>query len=137
MKIFFTGSMSGGRMHQPAYEVIIAKLQEYGEVTGGAHVASKEISQYGETELSREEIHDREIQSVDEADVVVADVSSPSFGVGYLVCYASMKNKKIICLSRGPNTYKLSAMIKGDGKVKVFSYEYDDEISKILEENLK
>jgi hypothetical protein len=135
MKIFFTGSITGGRAQQPAYEKIVNFLKTKGEVFG-AQVAEKEISHYGETELSMEEVHDREIERVQNADLVVAEITTPSFGVGYLLHAASSMNKKIVCLYRGNHEYKLSGILRGDKNLQIEMYEYDDEIENILNKYL-
>ncbi len=134
MRIFFTGSITGGRSQQPNYEVIVEELKKYGEVLSD-HVAEENISEYGETELQASEILAREMEMLKQCDMVVADVTNSSLGVGYLIAYASMQNKKVLALYRGHNTYKLSAIIKGDKNVKIFTYEYDDEIGEILKNN--
>lgn len=130
-KIFFTGSVRGGRAQQPSYEIIVHELRKYGQVLS-EHVADNRISHYGETELTAKEILDREKRMVNEADIIVADISTPSLGVGYLIACASEQKKKVIALYRGANTYKVSAIIKGDKHVSVYNYEYDDEIEGIL-----
>ena len=133
MKIFFTASIRGGRANQPKYKTIVEGLRKYGEVLSD-HVAHDTMTHYGETELTSEEILEREQQRINECEIVVADVTNPSLGVGYLVSYATSQNKKVVALYRGHNLYKLSAIIRGDKLIQTFSYMDDNDIDLVLSE---
>src|SRR3989338_5360937 len=113
MKIFFAGAVRGGRANQPHYVYITDTLKQYGTVISG-HVADESISEFGETELTKEEIYSREIAALETSDVVVAEVTTPSLGVGYIIGLATSLGKKVVAFYSGENTLKLSAMIKGD-----------------------
>lgn len=60
---------------------------------------------------------------VRESDVVVAEVSTPSLGVGYEIGQAESMGKKILCIYRNGSPKNLSAMIEGNNRVKVLKYE--------------
>ena len=130
MNIFFTGSIRGGRALQPQYALIVEELKKYGEVHS-QFVQDEKLSQYGETQLSDQEIFGREQLAVNESDIVIAEVTIPSLGVGHLISYASQLNKKIIALYYGEDTLKLSAMIKGDPHVEVYAYLTKDALEEI------
>ena len=120
MNIFFTGSIRGGRAQQPEYAFIVKALEKYGTVFS-EHVSDEKISEYGETRLSAKEVLTREREALQKCDIVVAEVTTPSLGVGYLVGEATSLGKSVVALYAGENTLKLSAIIKGDPNVKVFS----------------
>lgn len=132
MHIFFTGSVRGGRAHQPEYMVITEVLKKYGSVLP-SYVSDESVSEYGETESSAKSIFTREREMLEKANVVVADVTTPSLGVGYLIAHASNLKKPIIALYRGENTLKLSAIIKGDPHTVVYSYLIDEDIETVLD----
>ena len=67
-----------------------------------------------------------------ESDVIVAEVSTPSLGVGYEVAKAEEMGKKILCLYRPTPERKLSAMIAGNKHVAVIEYQTIEELKKIL-----
>jgi len=136
MNIFFTGSIRGGRAMLPLYEIIVRELQKYGQVLS-AHVADQNITVYGETDLSKEEIYDREMESIKNSDVLIAEVTTPSLGVGFEIAQALNKAKRVICLYQGGNTYKLSAMIKGDPRVEVLTYSTKEELVDLVEKIFK
>ncbi len=68
------------------------------------------------------EIHDRDMKWIESADVIVAEVSNPSLGVGYEIGRGIEMGKKILCL-RNANAKRLSAMISGCEKITVKNYE--------------
>lgn len=131
MKIFFTGSVRGGRATQPTYEQIILALKRYGEVLS-QHVSDETISEHGETELSSDEISSRELAALAEADIMVAEVSTPSLGVGNLIARASLLGMRVVALYHGEDTSKLSALIQGDENVSVYTYTKVGELPELL-----
>ncbi|XP_006100665.1 2'-deoxynucleoside 5'-phosphate N-hydrolase 1 [Myotis lucifugus] len=71
-------------------------------------------------------IHERDLALLQRADLIVAEVTQPSLGVGYEVGRAMALNKRILCLSRLESGRVLSAMIRGaaDGcRFQVWDYE--------------
>lgn len=131
MKIFFTGAIRGGRSHQPNYVAIVDILKKYGDVLS-AHVADETITAYGETELSKEEIRDREMAVLEQCDTVVAEVTAPSLGVGYLLAKATDLKKPILAFYFGKDSLKLSAMIKGDPAIKIYVYNKLEDLKNII-----
>ena len=125
----------GGRELHNTYKNIIAVLEKHGTVHG-KHLAKSDLTAHGETSISSENIFDRELTELEQTDFVVAEVTTPSLGVGYLVSQAVTKEKNVICLYNGSNTDKLSAIIKGNSKIKIFSYQSEDDLEKIFGETL-
>jgi len=132
MHIFYTGSVRGGRERHIR---IIDALKKYGTVTYPSAYFDT-LSGHGETELPRHTIAERERDALAKSDIVVAEISTPSLGVGYLVAYATSLGKKVVALYQGEDTFKLSAMIKGDTKIGVHTYRTEEDIEKILTETL-
>ena len=133
MQFFFTGSIRGGREQQPQFEYIINELERYGNVFW-EHTASKTMPQVGETGLSGKEILLREKEKIDNSDVIIAEVTTASLWVGYLISYATSKNKKVVALYNKDSTLKLSAIIKWDDRVKVYTYETQKDIEVLFEQ---
>ena len=129
MKIYFAGSIRGGRDDAEIYYQIIKFLQEYGQVLT-EHVGEKDLNVMGESTLSDKQIHDRDMKWLLESDLMVAEVTNPSLGVGYEIGRAIENNKKIVCLYRKLQNKKLSAMISGLIRVKNIEY---NKISDLIE----
>jgi hypothetical protein len=105
----------------PEIEFLVKELKRYGQVFG-SHVADPEISNYGETDFTSEEILIREQSKVEECEYFIAEISTPSLGVGYLLHLARTLNKKIFCLYKEENEFKISSIIKGDKNIQIYSY---------------
>ena len=126
MKIYFAGSIRAGREDQEVYQGIIRGLQELGPVLT-EHVGSPELTDAGDDGASDAEIYQRDMSWLDEADVVVAEVTVPSLGVGYEIGRAEMLGKPVICLFREDQGRRLSAMISGNPGMQVKVYEAVEE----------
>ncbi|MEQ2282024.1 2'-deoxynucleoside 5'-phosphate N-hydrolase 1 [Ameca splendens] len=138
MKIYFCGSIRGGRSDLQLYQRIVHELHRYGSVLT-EHVGSAELSDTGEEGRTGgdRDIHDRDVDWLQQSDVVVAEVTQPSLGVGYELGRAvDMKKKKMLCLFRPSSGRTLSAMIRGaaDGERFLVRDYSEDELEKILEE---
>jgi nucleoside 2-deoxyribosyltransferase len=133
MKIYFCGSIRGGRQLATTYEKLIAMLKEYGKVLT-EHLASNEVIENKDRVLTDKEIHDRDLQWVRESDVVVADVTVPSLGVGYEIGRAIEMGKPLLCLFNTSSNYTLSAMIAGSDEVLNHPYENPEALRRILDQ---
>lgn len=136
MKIYFAGSISGGRADVPLYHKIITQLKIYGEVLT-EFIGNAELSGLGEKNLSDEFIHHRDLEWLLSSDVVVAEITTPSLGVGYEIGRAIENGKKILCLYRTVEGKRISAMIKGAKGLKVKEYTDFEDIKLILEDFFK
>lgn len=146
MKIYFSGSIRGGREDVEIYSNLIEYLKKYGEVLT-AHVGDKNIKVDGEENgLTDEKIHNRDLEWLVQSDVVVAEVTVPALGVGYEIGRAVEKKKRILCLYRtdknendngnepqNKNTKKLSAMISGCPEIINAKYTNLEQAKRIID----
>ena len=121
MKIYFSGSMSGGRDQAHLYPPLIAHLKQYGEVLT-EFVADPRQTRLGEQTLTDETIYRRDMALIIRCDVLVAEVTVPSFGVGVEVAEASRQGLPVLALVQLREGRRLSAMIAGDPNVTVAHY---------------
>ena len=82
MKIYFAGSIRGGRQDAKKYFELIDFLSTQAEVLT-EHVGSSELGARGEDALPDLEIHRRDLEWLESCDAVVAEVTTPSLGGGY------------------------------------------------------
>jgi nucleoside 2-deoxyribosyltransferase len=132
MKIYFAGSIRGGRQDAALYRAIIALLAEYGEVLT-EHVGSEGLMPSGEENLSDEAVYERDMAWLAEADAVIAEVSTPSHGVGYEIARAEALGKPVLCLYHAGKGRRLSAMLAGNLALLLERYENVDELKLIVE----
>ena len=131
MKIYFAASIRGGRDDVLIYSELIKLLQKYGTVLT-EHVADKNLNDFGESLLDDEKIHDRDMNWLLESDIVIAEVTNPSLGVGYEIGRAIENDKKVVCLYKVKENKKISAMILGSNKIKSFNYRNLHELENFL-----
>jgi nucleoside 2-deoxyribosyltransferase len=130
--IYFAGSIRGGRDDAAIYAQLIEKLGKFGRVLT-EHIGQPNLTDSGE-EASPRTIHDRDLQWVRASDVVVAEVTTPSLGVGYGIGRATQWQKPVLCLFRTGTARSLSAMISGCPDVTLREYAQVDDVDRIFEE---
>jgi nucleoside 2-deoxyribosyltransferase len=134
--IYFSGSISGGRADVALYRRIVDVLEADGFHVLAGSVAAEHVSDGGEA-LDPCFIFDRDIGWIEEADVLVAEVSTPSLGVGYEIAAARYRyDIPVICLYRPAYTKRCSAMISGDRKIELIEYDEVDTMLPRLRESL-
>lgn len=117
--IYFSGSITGGRGDVAVYRSLIRALENEGHRVLAGAVAAEDVGASGE-ELSRREIFARDLRWLDESDLLIAEVTTPSHGVGYEIAYARWQRRvPVIALTRR----RCSAMIAGDPEVELIEYE--------------
>ncbi len=126
MKIYFAGSIRGGRNDAETYSKIIKYLKKYGQVLT-EHIGDKDLTDLGES-VPEEDIYTRDMALLKSADVLIAEVSTPSLGVGYEIAKAEEWGKSILCLYKNiENNKKLSIIIEGNKNLMVKKYVNLDE----------
>ena len=136
MKIYFAGSIRGGRDDADLYLEIINYLKNFGEVLT-EHVGDNLITSSGESSMNDTAIHNRDMDWLISSDIIVAEVTNPSLGVGYEIGRAIEYNKKIICLYRESKGKRLSAMISGSNKIINIKYADFDEFKLLINQYIK
>ena len=135
MKIYFAGSIRGGREDQALYAQIIDLLSEYGTVLT-EHIGDHLLGHQGETYPSDQEIYERDMHWLQEADLVVAEVTTPSLGVGYEIGKAE-DSKPVLCLYRQEKDKRLSAMLLGNANLSIKTYRDLEEVKKVISDYFK
>ncbi len=90
-----------------------------------------------EVDVTDEEIFLRDVAWLGEADVLVAEVTAPSLGVGYEIGIAEALGKPVLCLHRGRSGRRLSAMISGNPGLVVKKYDKPEEALGLIDEFLE
>lgn len=134
MTIYFAGSIRGGRGDQAVYQQIIELLKQHGTVLT-EHFGDATLTAVGEA-LDDCAIHDRDLAWLRGADVLVAEVTTPSLGVGYEIGRAVEWRKRVICLYRPSRERQLSGMIAGCAGVVVLEYSDAVQLAALLNDAL-
>ncbi|HDX9649039.1 TPA: nucleoside 2-deoxyribosyltransferase [Bacillus cereus] len=135
MKIYFAGSIRGGRQDVDRYQELISLLKSYGEVLT-EHVGDYSLSVAGQHQLDDGFIHDRDLEWLNSSDLIVAETSVPSLGVGYEIANAEFAGIPIFVLHR-KGTNQISAMIHGSKNIEFHEYSTLDEAKELLKNRLE
>ncbi len=132
MKVYFAGSIRWWRDDKQLYKLIIEYISVHATVLT-EHIWDISLSELGEEEVTDEFIYKRDISWIDEADMVIAEVTNPSHWVWYEIGYAEAKWIPVHCLFRSKDNKRVSAMISWNDKLKVIEYSaYWDELKALI-----
>ena len=152
MNIYFAGSIRGGRDDQHLYAEMIDFLRTFGTVltehVGDASLTDKgeadtgvKADQHGSHDRDSEAgsglqgdrfIYNRDADWILASDLVIAEVTTPSLGVGYEIGFAESLGKRVIALFRNSSGRRLSAMIAGNDRVEQIEYTSLEEVKEKL-----
>lgn len=110
MNIYFSGSIKGGRQLVDRYRQIIEYLKTYGAVLT-EHIGDSTYASQGYRDAQVVYSEDRALMDI--SDVVVAEVTIPSLGVGYELAYCEVRKIPVLCLYNC-NAQSVSSMIVGN-----------------------
>ncbi len=133
MKIYFAGSIRWGGDDQKLYLQIIQHITTHGKVLT-EHIGDKDLGVQWEITRTDTMIFERDMAWVEESDVVIAEVSTPSLWVGYELGRAEDIGKKILCLYQKQADKRLSAMVAGNSYMQILCYEDFEEVKKGIDD---
>ena len=124
MKIYFAGSIRGSKPNKDWFHRLIQHISAKGRV-----LTKHSFGYSYEEEISFDDtwIYERDMDWLKEADALVAEVSAPSFGVGYEIAKAEEWNKPILLLYREEPGRKPSAMLNGNENLNLVMFTREDD----------
>jgi nucleoside 2-deoxyribosyltransferase len=132
MDIYFAGSIRGGQSDVALYAELIDMLDDHGTVLT-EHVGNESVQEdESQAGMTDDGIHEQDVAWLRQADAVVAEVTTPSLGVGYEIGRSVELGTPVQCLYRPDSQHQLSAMIRGSDSVNVVEYESPEEIESVL-----
>ena len=81
-RVYFAGSIRGGREDLALYAALIARLRERSEVLT-EFIGESTLEDIEAATMTDFDIYERDMALLHQADAVVAECSTPSLGVGY------------------------------------------------------
>lgn len=133
-KIYFAGSIRGGRVDAGLYKRIIEYIQRT-DVVLTEHIGRPDLNvlEHAKRDV---EIYDQDTAWLRECDILIGECTCPSLGVGYELAYAEKTGKPCHIFYDKTRTH-LSAMLTGDSYFHIHPYENEEEIYPVLDEILK
>ena len=124
MKIYFSCSITGGRADEGVYQLLVAEMLRLGIEVPTAHLSEPGVVDL-EKVVDAGEIYHRDMNWLKECDAVVAEVSTPSHGVGYEIALALTLGKPVLCCFRQGR--KISKIITGNDSPTLVVREYSND----------
>lgn len=131
MKIYFTSASSHDVEHTGRIKKVIDAIKAmHHTITSGEQIVTPHDQQQG---IGPTDIFLREKKAIDESDCIVAEVTTPSSGVGGEIVYALTHDKPVLALFYKEATDGLSPMITGNPSEHLYLEHYDeDSLSVVL-----
>lgn len=128
-KIYFAGSIRGGRIDAELYSRLIKHMQK-GNIVLTEHIGSPHLNlmEQGKRDI---DIYNEDTAWLRESDIVIAECTCPSLGVGYEMAYAEKLGKPCHIFYDKSKT-QLSAMLTGNPYFSIHPYESESEIYNTL-----
>ena len=133
-KIYFAGSIRGGRIDAELYGRIIRYMQQSAVVLT-EHIGSPHLNLMEQGKRDRD-IYDQDMGWLRESDIFIGECTCPSLGVGYELAYAEKIGKPCHIFYDRTKT-QLSAMLTGNPYFHIHPYENESEIYPLIDEILK
>lgn len=150
-KVYFAGSIRGGRTDAELYKRMIAHLKRsctvLTEHVGDLSLSKWEVcldspgswkasGQSADDSSAREKaIYDQDTAWLRESDLVIAECTTPSLGVGYEMAYAERFGKPVHIFYDSTRV-QLTAMLAGDPYFILHPYTREVEIYPVLDQIL-
>ena len=133
-KVYFAGSIRGGREDAAVYKRIIDYINRTDTVLT-EHIGLGSLSVKARTKEDDVHIYERDTEWLISSDVLIAECTNPSHGVGYELAYAEARNIPVHIFYDKCKA-NISAMLNGNAYFKVYPYENEVEIYPVLDEIL-
>ena len=123
MNVYFACSITGGREFESTYQEIVTALTADGHEIPTSHLVKSEALK-NERDLEPSDVYERDVNWIKNCDVLIAEVSVPSHGVGYEIGFALNTGKAVLCLHQKDK--KVSKMISGNSDPALRVNAYSD-----------
>ena len=133
-KIYFAGSIRGGRVDADLYRRIIDYIQRT-DVVLTEHVGNSNLCLTEQGSECDARIYNQDTAWLRDSDMLIGECTCPSLGVGYELAYA--ESHDIPChIFYDRTKTQLSAMLTGNPYFHIHPYSTEDEIYHILDQIL-
>jgi nucleoside 2-deoxyribosyltransferase len=130
MKIYLACTVRGDRGGLHAVRALAALLERRGHTVLTHHLLSDDVDR-AESALSAREVFERDVAWLDAADLLIAEASGSSYGVGFEVGYVlgrcdRSSGRRVIVLYDASRTGHVSRLIAGNTHPACTTYGYRD-----------
>ena len=137
MKVYFGASISLNRELLPLYREITKSLIRLGHTITSEHVVDPDLTKGDwQKQYIPKELFKRETDRLEKSDVMVAEVTNPSWGTAFLIEHALASGKPVLALFYKDAEMPLPMMIEGHPELYVAHYSRGN-IRTVLKKNLE
>lgn len=135
LNIYFSMAISGGRQKQPTGKDLIEHCKTLGHVLNG-YIGKKNVNY---RERKNFDIYSRNDAWIEQADIVIAEVSVHSFGVGIEIEKAINNKIPVLCLYDKImlDENQISKMLTSCRSIKLVGYKTNADAKRIIDEFVK
>jgi nucleoside 2-deoxyribosyltransferase len=124
MNLYFSCSLTGGREFERIYGLIVDHLLAQGHQVPTAHLARPEVMAL-ERVIDPGEVYQRDMSWIRKCNALIAEVSTPSHGVGYEIAYALSMGKPVLCCYK--SGVRVSKILTGNDTANLIVKPYEDD----------
>jgi nucleoside 2-deoxyribosyltransferase len=141
MKIYLACTVRGDRSGVRAGRAICERLQHHGHEVLTTHLLADSV-EAAESQITDGDVYRRDLEWLTACDVLVAEASGSSYGVGFEVGYvlgrAGASGQRVVLLYDTARRDKVSRLItgNGDGACTTFGYGSIDELTAFIDRTL-
>ena len=132
--VYFAGSIRGGRVDAALYHRIISYIKKTDTVLT-EHIGKSNISLTAQMRAVDTHIYEQDTTWLRSSDLLIAECTCPSLGVGYELAYAEAHNIPVFIFYDKTKS-NLSAMLNGNTYFTIIPYETEEEIYPMLDKIL-
>lgn len=130
-KIYFAGSIRGGRVDAELYRRIIEYIQ-LTDVVLTEHIGKKNLNVKEKEIVDDVCIYQQDTAWLLQSDMVIAECTCPSLGVGYELAFAEQHD--IAChIFYDSDKAQLSAMLRGNSYFNIHPYSSESELMHLID----
>jgi len=120
-----------GRLAQEELRKIPDILEEQGMTVISRHQTREKFME-SESRLTDSEIHDRDYAWLKEADIVIAEITNQSLGVGAEIADAVNLGIPVLCVYKQEYEQQISAYVRGKAGVVCKAYSGCEELKTVI-----
>jgi nucleoside 2-deoxyribosyltransferase len=142
MRIYLACTVRGDRGGVEAGRTICERLERHGHEVLTTHLLSDAVNK-AESQLTEEHVYRRDLEWLSACDVLVAEASGSSYGVGFEVGYvlgrARDTGQRVVIVYDAGRRSAISRLIIGncDEACTTFSYNSFDELAAFIDRRFK
>jgi nucleoside 2-deoxyribosyltransferase len=138
MNIYLACTVRGDRGGVAAGRAIAERLERFGHRVLTTHLLADDVDS-AESRLTEEDVYRRDLEWLARCDVLVAEASGSSYGVGFEVGYvlgrASVSGQRVVLLYDRSRRHAISRLITGncDPACTAFCYRSVDDLTAFID----